>query len=196
MKSMVYKMRCLADVLRFRFRRRSYAPARGYGDLLFFLALAIPVVVLGVLLRFAHGDQARIASERVRQRDLTCLARNIYFEARGEPMAGQYAVAEVTLNRVASRHFPNNVCDVVHEQRWDSIRKRYVGAFSWTELDTSRKPGGVAWKRAIKAASAVYDRHEAPRVDDALFYHARYIEPRWAKTKKPIAKIGKHIFYK
>jgi N-acetylmuramoyl-L-alanine amidase len=194
MKSLVYRMRSMTDLL--RIRRRSYAPARGYGDLLFFLGLALPVVVLGLLLRFAYGDQLRIASERERQQDLSCLARNVYFEARGEPMEGQYAVAEVTLNRVASGRFPNTICDVVHEQRWDRIRKRYVSAFSWTELERNAKPRGTAWKRAITVASTVYDTREQPRVDGALFYHARYIEPRWAKTKKPIAKIGKHIFYK
>ncbi len=112
-------------------------------------------------------------------------------------MAGQYAVAEVTLNRVASKRFPDTICEVVHEQKWDIIRKRYVGAFSWTELDADMRPKkGLAWQRAATAAEAVYDSDEAPRLDGALFYHARRIEPRWAKTKKPIAKIGRHIFYR
>ncbi|TLZ19962.1 MAG: hypothetical protein E6K26_04220, partial [Gammaproteobacteria bacterium] len=65
-----------------------------------------------------------------RASDLRCLAENIYFEARGEPIAGQYAVAEVTLNRTQAQHFPHTVCEVVHETRWDPGRRRHVADFS------------------------------------------------------------------
>ncbi len=163
----------------------------------FFLAAALPFIVLGGLLHFAYADRIRAELERRRLTDITCLARNVYFEARGEPIAGQLAVAEVTLNRLASKRFPDTVCEVVHEKKWDVIRRRYVGAFSWTELDSTARPEkGIPWQRAMAAATAVYDNQEAPRVHGALFYHARNIEPRWAQTKQPVAKIGRHIFYR
>jgi spore germination cell wall hydrolase CwlJ-like protein len=161
----------------------------------FLAMLALPLVMLGCIVRFAYVDHLRMAAAQQRRAELVCLAENVYFEARGEPLAGQHAVAEVTLNRVASPQFPDTVCDVVHEQRWDAIRKRYVGAFSWTELEPSRKPRGREWERAMAVASAVYDKQEAPRVSGALFYHASHMEPAWARTKKPVARIGRHVFY-
>ncbi len=128
-------------------------------------------------------------------RELTCLALNVYHEARGEPLAGQYAVAEVTMNRVASKHYPNTVCAVVYQKNWDRIRRRDVAAFSWTELESVERPQGPAWERAREAASDVYYARRAPTLQGVLFYHARNVRPRWARYKKPVARIGKHIFY-
>ncbi len=163
--------------------------------LTFFTLLGLPFVTLGFIFRFAYTDHLEVQAEQQRQTDLTCLARNIYFEARGESVAGQHAVAEVTMNRVASKHFPDTVCSVVHEQRWDAIRKRNVGAFSWTELDSLSKPKGKPWQRATMVAVAAYDYEETPQVPGALFYHAERITPRWSRTKKLVAKIGRHKFY-
>jgi N-acetylmuramoyl-L-alanine amidase len=126
---------------------------------------------------------------------LACLARNVYYEARGEPLAGQYAVAEVTMNRKASRHYPKTVCEVVHQQNWDPLRKRMVGAFSWTEFNSLPEPSGDAWSRAKQIAEAVYFEKHIPTMDGALFFHATYVKPSWAKNKKRIARIGRHIFY-
>ncbi len=191
--SLLYKARLLPAVL--RRNRPFYWLTWDPRDLIFFALLGLPFVTLGLLFRFAYTDHIQVESEQKRHADLTCLARNIYFEARGEPMAGQYAVAEVTMNRVASRRFPGTVCEVVHEKRWDRIRKRYVGAFSWTELDSVSRPKEIAWQRAITVAVAAYDNQEAPRVPGALFYHAKRISPRWSKTKKQVADIGRHRFY-
>jgi spore germination cell wall hydrolase CwlJ-like protein len=166
------------------------------GGVAFVAMLAVPVLMLAGLVRFAYADHVRRVAEEQRRTDIRCLAENVYHEARGESLAGQQAIAEVTLNRVASPLFPDSICDVVHEQRWDAIRKRYVGAFSWTELDSLRQPRGKAWEQALAVAVASYDEREPPRVEGALFYHARYIEPAWAKTKRPIAQIGNHVFYR
>lgn len=138
--------------------------------------------------------QVRVSQQNERQ--LNCLILNIYHEARGEPLAGQYAVAEVTLNRVASPRFPDTICDVVYEQRWDRIRKRNVGAFSWTELTRSSDIDRQAAQNAREIAEAVYGQQFEPRVEEALFYHASYIRPSWARTKDRVASIGRHIFYK
>lgn len=129
-------------------------------------------------------------------RQLTCLALNIYHEARGEPVAGQYAVAEVTLNRVASPRYPNTICEVVYQKNWDSIRRRYVGAFSWTEFEIKPELKKKEWQRAVDVAEAVYHQRQAPELDGALFYHARSIKPSWARKKTPVARIGRHIFYR
>jgi N-acetylmuramoyl-L-alanine amidase len=137
--------------------------------------------------------------DRIREthaRDLTCLAENVYYEARGEPLAGQYAVAEVTMNRKASRLYPRTICEVVHQQNWDPIRGRYVGAFSWTELSSLPAPGGEEWERAWKVAQDVYYQRHTPALQGAVHYHANYIDPAWASEKKRVARIGRHIFYR
>lgn len=125
----------------------------------------------------------RMAAEQ-RRIDVHCLAVNVYHEARGEPRLGQVAVAEVTMNRVAAPQFPDSVCGVVHQQ----------AAFSWTLNDAST-PGGRAWKRALEVAVSVYDGEHSPVVPGSLHYHARGVEPAWARTSEPIKRIGRHIFY-
>ena len=131
-----------------------------------------------------------------RANDLQCLAENVYFEARGEPLAGQYAVAEVTMNRTQAPYFPHTVCEVVHETRWDPSRRRHVADFSWTESGALSAPDGPAWKQAMTIATAVYDDMNKPQVPGALFYHATSIRPGWARTRKAVATIGNHIFYR
>jgi spore germination cell wall hydrolase CwlJ-like protein len=130
------------------------------------------------------------------RRDLTCLALNVYFEARGEPEAGHYAVAEVTMNRVASRRYPNTVCGVVYEKRWDRLRGRYVSAFSWTEFDTRPSPKSDEFQRAWRIAEEVYYGRHTPVANGALWYHATRVRPSWAREHVVVARIGRHIFYR
>ncbi len=155
----------------------------------FAFVIGLIIAMFGFVLHavYAHGDD---------RQNLACLARNVYFEARGEPPAGQYAVAEVTMNRKASGRYSDTVCGVVYQKNWDPIRKRYVGAFSWTEFDTAPTPTGEGWQQAWKVAEAVYYGREAPVLDGALFFHATYIRPDWAKDKQQVARIGGHVFYK
>ncbi|HEX7250140.1 MAG TPA: cell wall hydrolase [Burkholderiales bacterium] len=162
------------------------------------------LLVLGVLSVLGGGFYAAsteksslIEKEKnFHARSLECLARNVYFEARGEPLAGQYAVAEVTMNRKASGVFPDTVCDVVNEKRWDPIRGRYVGAFSWTEFRALPAPAGEEWERAQRVAEAVYWQKHLPTLEGALYFHAAYIRPDWAKEKKLVSRIGRHVFYR
>jgi spore germination cell wall hydrolase CwlJ-like protein len=137
-----------------------------------------------------------IAASKEYTANLNCLALNVYHEARGEPLAGQYAVAEVTMNRVASGRFPNTVCGAVYQKEWDYLRRRYVGAFSWTEFDQLPQPRGVQWARAWKVAETVYTGRHPPQLKGALYYHALYARPRWAGEKKRVAAIGRHVFYR
>ena len=157
----------------------------------------LPVVVLGMLgsvTRFAYVQHMEQRALIERHAELRCLAENVYHEGRGEPLKGQYAVAEVTMNRVASPRFPDGVCAVVHEKRMDPLRRRYVGAFSWTEIDVL-PPGGPAWERALEVAATVYDERHEPVVPGALFYHTARVKPSWSKVKEPVTRIGNHIFY-
>jgi N-acetylmuramoyl-L-alanine amidase len=162
------------------------------------LLSAMPLVLVGVvvaLARFAYVEHQQAHAAELRRAELRCLAQNVYYESRGEPLVGQYAVAEVTMNRVASPRFPGSVCEVVHERRLDRLRGRYVGAFSWTELEL-RPPAGPAWRRAQEVAVTVLDRRHEPVVPDAVYYHAVSITPRWAKQKTLLIRIGDHVFYR
>jgi spore germination cell wall hydrolase CwlJ-like protein len=163
-----------------------------------FAMLCVPFVAIGTFVYIGYSDQlaARLEAYQKRAADLHCLAENVYHEARGESFKGQMAVAEVTLNRVASPYFPDTICEVVHEARWDPIRRRMVGAFSWTEIENQRTPRGAAWREAKAAAEAVYDREYSPVVPGALYYHATYIKPKWARQKRTVATIGNHVFYR
>ncbi len=158
-------------------------------------AVALVVVAFGVFVNFSIAGHDRSQSVRARAQDLNCLAKNIYYEARGEPVDGQYAVAEVTMNRVASKHYPNTVCEVVYQANFDVIRKRNVSAFSWTELDWTAPVDRKVWEKAWRIAEKVYDRQSEPRVAGALFYHSKTVRPRWSRGKRRVARIGKHIFY-
>jgi spore germination cell wall hydrolase CwlJ-like protein len=130
-------------------------------------------------------------------RNVKCLAMNIYHEARGEPVKGQYAVADVTLNRVKADRYPDDVCRVVYQKAWIGKHQRYVAAFSWTVDGSSDIPReSRSWRQAMRIAKHVYFDRAPSKVKDALFYHADYVKPRWAARKLRIAKIGRHIFYK
>jgi len=167
-------------------------------------AMAFALLIGSVLLAFGFGLHAVFARheralELVREterKNLECLAKNIYYEARGEPPAGQYAVAEVTMNRKASKRYPATVCAVVHEKRWDAIRKRYVGAFSWTEFYAVPEPMGAAWALAQKVAEDAYYGRAPEQLDGATYYHATTIKPSWARTQQRVARIGRHVFYR
>lgn len=157
--------------------------------------VASVIVTFAMLVYFSIEGHDRSQDVRTRTQALNCLTKNVYHEARGEPIDGQYAVAEVTMNRVASKHYPNTVCEVVYQANFDIIRKRNVSAFSWTELDLTAPVNRKIWNRAWLIAEEVFDNRARLRVEGALFYHARYIRPRWSRRKRHIAKIGRHIFY-
>lgn len=133
-------------------------------------------------------------------KQVECLAQNIYFESKSEPIKGQYAVAKVTMNRVESDQFPDTICGVVKQ------RRRNVCQFSWwcspKTLNTVKTNSfnKKLYNQAKLVALDVYLRNSQIDVglDGALFYHATYIK----KNKLGVAaleqtkKIGKHIFYK
>ena len=203
--SLLFEARLRTQVWRRRLTHYRHVGDRR--DLAFLAMLGLPVLGLAAILYFSYSSGVRVEPARLlaeqraekralrREGDLECLAENIYFEARGEPVDGQYAVAEVTLNRTRAQNFPHSICAVVHETRWDPSRRRYVADFSWTALGSLTPQDGQAWKSAMTVATAVYDDLRAPLVPGALFYHATTVRPAWARSRKAIATIGNHIFY-
>jgi spore germination cell wall hydrolase CwlJ-like protein len=116
-------------------------------------------------------------------RNMECLARAIYYEARGEPLTGQAAVAHVILNRKKSGRFPTTVCGVVDQP----------GQFTFR----AGRPEGrnaAQWARAQKVAAEVAAGDMANPVGPALFFHADHVAPGWRRPR--VATIGNHIFYR
>lgn len=187
--------------IRARFHRRISFLSRGWQNLRFFWETAdksplIFIFVIGLIVATFGYVMHSVFAKQAEMRSLTCLALNVYFEARGEPLAGQYAVAEVTMNRVTSGRYPDTVCEVVHQKKWDTLRRRYVSAFSWTELDERPSLEDTTFRQAWDVAEKVFHGRHAPSVAGALHYHAVYIKPSWARGNKPVARIGSHLFYR
>lgn len=141
------------------------------------------------------------------QKQVQCLAKNIYFEARNEPTQGQVAVAFVTLNRVKSGEFPDTICGVVEQKtRVASIGDRgVVCQFSWY---CEKVPKYIYTKNILTnrndplyndirdLALYVYANYEkmSDPTHGSLFYHADYVRPNWKNLQK-VTQIGAHIFY-
>lgn len=139
---------------------------------------------------------ADIASTTVEtERQLECLAINIYKEAGYEPFEGKVGVAQVTLNRVTSDKFPNDVCKVVYQK--NKVMERVVCQFSWycDRVHKTRAVDPTAYKESYEVAKKVLlEDFKLDSLTEALYYHADYVNPQWRKTK--VGKFGVHIFYK
>ena len=132
--------------------------------------------------------------------ELECMTMNIYFEAALESTAGKLAVAQVTLNRVKSNHYPNTVCSVVkqgrHHESGFPVRDRCQ--FSWYCDGKHDTPSmGKMWGESQKVAIYVLENAKLLDITDgATHYHADYIEnPRWAIARHKTMQIDTHIFY-
>lgn len=116
-----------------------------------------------------------------------CLAMNVYWEARDQSLAGQVAVAQVTMNRVADPTYPNNVCGVVYDHK----------QFSWYWDGKSDVPReAAAWRRAQMVANGVLAGSGHGDLDGVTHYHAVYVKPYWIDSMTMVAQIGDHQFYK
>ena len=132
---------------------------------------------------------------------ITCLAQNIYFEARDQPTVGQMAVAYVVLNRVHHPAWPDTVCDVIHEGPTYSWKQDYPirnrCQFSWYCDGKPDVPKDQrAWNRAVSVAEEVYYSYGLTInvVDGATFYHSVDVDPSW--NREYITTIEDHIFYR
>ncbi len=117
-----------------------------------------------------------------------CLATAVYFEARGELLEGQLAVAHVVMNRAASGRYPPDYCSVVKQPAQFSFVRH--GEFPW--IDTN----STAWARA-QGIARLATANIVPSVqNDVLWYHANYVAPSWGRRLNVVEKIGAHIFYR
>ena len=122
-----------------------------------------------------------------------CLAEAIYFEARGEPVEGQFAVAEVIFNRVDSPKFPNSICKVVRQ----GTGRKHACQFSYNcDGKLEYIANGSAYDQAKRVARVSMDRKTRPLTKGATFYHATFVSPSWARSFQHVATIGVHKFYK
>lgn len=126
------------------------------------------------------------AMEKISHRDVDCLAKNLYHEARGESDKGLLAVAAVTMNRVAAKGFPSTVCGVVYDK----------GQFSWVQQLRDHTPKHKeAYKRVKYLAMSYLSGTIKDPTNGALYYHAYYVKPYWTKTVKLTTRIDSHLFY-
>jgi spore germination cell wall hydrolase CwlJ-like protein len=156
--------------------------------------LLLKWAVLDKQSKFEVAQSSQITAE-MRDRQLTCLARNIYYEAGSEPFEGKVAVAQVTLNRVESGKFPDDVCKTIYQK--NVFYEKVVCQFSWyCDRSATIRPihKGNYDESMVAAKKVLLEDFRLPSLKDALFYHADYVNPGWKKEK--VAKIGRHIFYK
>jgi len=133
------------------------------------------------------------ASERERQ--LECLARNIYHEAGTEPFEGKVAVAQVTINRSESGVFPSDICKVIYQK--NKFMEKVVCQFSWYCEGPAKMKliSNDVYDECYKVAKKVLlEGFRLPGFTEAMYYHAEYVNPGWKKER--VGKIGRHIFYK
>lgn len=146
---------------------------------------------------YNYTEQQRVEqSKRVFQaqrlygdREKTCLAKNIYFEAKNQSIKGQVAVALVTMNRVLSPYYADDVCEVVYQRK----------QFSWYWDGKPDVPVDLrSYDRALKIADAILSQDSAfvDFTNGADHYHADYVMPAWREHMLKIVKVDSHIFYR
>ncbi|ACI53807.1 cell wall hydrolase [Rhizobium leguminosarum] len=142
-----------------------------------------------------HAWAASILSPSVfSAREQQCLASGIYFEARGESVKGQAAVAQVILNRVRNPSYPKTICGVVYQN--EDWRNRCQFSFACDSIK-DRVNSEYHWRMARDVAMAVTSgKIWLPQVGSATHYHAVYVRPKWAKTMEKVGRIGLHVFYR
>ena len=132
-----------------------------------------------------------IPSNSYAEEEITCLAKNIYFESRNQPWIGQVAVAQVTINRVKDPRFPSTICRVVKQKRTKRTCQFswYCDGLSDTPKDTER------YNEAIATARYVYEGNLPDVTEGSLWYHALTVRPWWAKSYTRTVSINDPIFY-
>lgn len=135
-----------------------------------------------------------VSKKNVSQKEAWCLATAVYFEARGEPYRGQVAVAQVVMNRVNDKRYPNTICGVVFQNQ--SRRNACQFSFACDGIP-ERVNEKEAWAVAEEVAEKITNGSlYLTEVANATHYHANYVYPHWAPRLKRMTRIGLHIFYR
>jgi spore germination cell wall hydrolase CwlJ-like protein len=139
-------------------------------------------------------DSSQITTE-IRERQLACLAKNIYYEAGNQPFEGKVAVAQVTMNRTESGLYPSDICKTIYQK--NIVYEKVLCQFSWVcdRTVTTRALNKANFKESEEVAKKVLlEGFRLPSLKNAMYFHADYINPGWKRER--ITKIGNHIFYK
>jgi spore germination cell wall hydrolase CwlJ-like protein len=157
-------------------------------------AVALPTPGLSPSVQSPAMDRSRPLAELVseysgsspRDEQARCLASAVYWESNGEPLAGQLAVAEVIINRAESGRFAGTLCGVITQR----------SQFSFVRGGRIPTPpqASAGWRNAVAIAHIALDDVADSPVSTALFFHARYVSPRWRLQR--LAAVGNHIFYR
>jgi hypothetical protein len=138
--------------------------------------------------RLGLNGKARAKAEK-------CLADAVYFEARGEPLRGQEAVAQVVMNRVFSGYYPNNVCGVVYQNASHYLACQFT--FACEHRDLSRIDEPDMWAQAQRIAKDELDgKIWLTDIGHATHYHAYWVHPSWVHEMTRLYKLGVHTFYR
>lgn len=137
------------------------------------------LIVIGAIVAYTTVAPGLHPLTGLSNKELKCLADNVYYEARGEPFEGKKLVARVTINRTLHPDYPDSICGVVYQPH----------QFSWT-MKKQKKPIEAEYAEAKWAAL-----HGVYAKSAAIFYHNVNITPAWAKAKIKEAKVGNHVFY-
>jgi len=147
-------------------------------------------------LKQANSQQGlNVITAKDRERQLSCLAINIYREAANEPFEGKVGIAQVTLNRAKHPAFPKDICEVVYQK--NTFMGQTVCQFSWycNSQHRTRPVNQKMYDESYEVAKKVLlENFKLSSLDHAIYYHADYVNPRWNHVR--LTKIGKHIFYK
>jgi len=139
-------------------------------------------------------ERLGLFDEKSRAREEKCLAEAVYFEARGEAVRGQIAVAQVVMNRAFSGKYPNTVCGVVYQNKHRHLACQFTFACD-NNPDVIREPD--MWDRAKKIAKAMLDGQIwLPEIGKSTHYHAYYVHPSWVSEMTKLYRFGVHTFYR
>jgi spore germination cell wall hydrolase CwlJ-like protein len=140
------------------------------------------------------AERLGLLDEKARAKSEKCLTEAVYFEARGEAVRGQIAVAQVVMNRAFSGFYPNTVCGVVYQNKHRHLACQFTFACD-NVADVVREPD--MWDRAKKIAKAMLDGQLwLPEVGKSTHYHAYWVRPSWVSEMKKMYKFGVHTFYR
>ena len=160
-----------------------------------FLVQTITATKFQVLKERSGYTSTDVVSIKTREKQLDCMAMNIYREAGHEPFEGKVAVAQVTMNRVKDGRFGDDVCGVIFKK--SVIMDKVVCQFSWAcdRAAKARPVNNAAYNESYLVAKKVLlEGFTLSILKDALYFHATHINPQWPLEK--IGTIGNHIFYK
>jgi len=171
------------------------------------LVLRLLIALGSVTFGFMTGMFLMFASMKVNASDengeIFCMAKNIYFEAGNQPVAGKVAVSLVVLNRVEHPSYPDNVCDVIYQaqmkENWKGnlVPVRHKCQFSWYCDGKSDEPvDSATWLFSLATANRVLSGDFADFTEGATHYHADTVYPYWADSLNQTVIINNHLFYK